>query len=232
MESLTSTYAPTEVALDIHIMCSRLDGKLGDERFQELLAQLPENFRSRIEQIGRIDIAQASLVSKILLQQGFEKYYNLDKSSLERITFSRYERPIYMDDNIDFNISHSYDLVTCAISPGIQIGIDIERIRPVNVQNFLKEFSGQELVNISQAEDQNTAFFSYWTKKEAILKAEGLGLGTPLNHITFNQSGDQAEIFSHLWYLYQVPVDDHYCCWLASERQLDKESLHVDFHHI
>ncbi|MEQ8470474.1 MAG: 4'-phosphopantetheinyl transferase superfamily protein [Marinoscillum sp.] len=216
----------------INILCSKNPYQIGDQRFYKLLNELPEEIRSKIEHTKSIEKAQASLISKLLLREGFDKYYQPDHLSLDHVTFTRYDRPVYDDRTVDFNISHSYDLVACAISPGFQIGLDLEKIRPVNVGHFLKEFSGQELVNIHNAEDQCSAFFSYWTKKEAILKAEGLGLNQSLSEISFNQAGNEAEIFSHHWYLYPIPIHKGYCCWLASSEPIDMDAVVIDYQNI
>lgn len=188
--------------------------------------------RSRIVNTKSIEKAQSSLISKLLLREGFEKYLRLDDSSLSNIEFTRYDRPYFINHSIDFNISHSHDLVVCAISPGNQVGVDLEKIRPVNIGHFLKEFSGQELMNIHNAEDQNTAFFSYWTKKEAILKAEGLGINQSLSEIKFNQSGTEAEIFSRHWFLYPIPIHKDYCCWLASSEPVDPDNVQIAYQNI
>ena len=81
----------------------------------------------------------------------------------------------------EFNISHSGQYAVIAISSK-PVGIDIENIS----DSFQYEevaarcFNGEELICLK---DQNTTFdfFRLWTRKEAILKATGEGLGDNLH---------------------------------------------------
>jgi 4'-phosphopantetheinyl transferase len=79
-----------------------------------------------------------------------------------------------------FNLAHSADLAVFAISSRREIGVDIEHIRadfPVEAvaQRFLPPEEWVALASLPP--DRRTeAFFSLWTRKEAYLKAIGVGL--------------------------------------------------------
>lgn len=83
-----------------------------------------------------------------------------------------------------FNTSHSADtlLLACASVP---VGCDVERIdpdfawRPVAERLFASEERGA-LAAMPDATGR-TAFFHCWARKEAFVKALGLGLGYPLD---------------------------------------------------
>lgn len=81
--------------------------------------------------------------------------------------------------SLEFNLSHSKDLIVCAIA--LQpVGIDVEFFREMTDCDPLikRYFSVQEqgLLDSLPFEARQRAFFDYWTGKEAILKALGLGL--------------------------------------------------------
>ncbi|WP_243525754.1 4'-phosphopantetheinyl transferase superfamily protein [Bacillus pseudomycoides] len=88
------------------------------------------------------------------------------------------ERP-----NIQFNISHSGQWVTCAVS-NQNVGIDIEEIKPVDYRALLNYFLSsyeKNLFNYVLEENQLKYFFCIWTAKESYVKAIGLGLQIPLH---------------------------------------------------
>ena len=82
-------------------------------------------------------------------------------------------------NEIEFNASHSGDLVALAFARETPVGIDVERRRkmhdPLGIAR--RFFSEAELAFVETAEDIAAAFFIVWTAKEAIVKASGKGIG-------------------------------------------------------
>jgi 4'-phosphopantetheinyl transferase len=80
---------------------------------------------------------------------------------------------------IEFNASHSGDLVVLAFARETPVGIDVERRRVLHDPLAIARrfFSERELAFISAAGDVAAAFFTVWTAKEAIVKASGKGIG-------------------------------------------------------
>ena len=86
---------------------------------------------------------------------------------------------------MQFNLSHSDDRVTYAISADRALGVDIERVRPLDDMETIARrfFSGgerQTLMSLNTG-DRLTAFYRCWTRKEAYLKGLGDGLARPLS---------------------------------------------------
>lgn len=79
---------------------------------------------------------------------------------------------------VHFNLSHAHELAAYAVA-SCPLGIDIEYIRPVPdaLDIAARTFSPQESAALRALPDQDRlqAFFLYWTRKEAYLKATGLG---------------------------------------------------------
>lgn len=81
-----------------------------------------------------------------------------------------------------FNLSHSEDLALIAMQPGATpIGVDVEVIRPVEDALALarRHYTANEQAAVAAAADdvaRQIAFLRVWTRKEACLKAVGLGL--------------------------------------------------------
>ena len=83
-----------------------------------------------------------------------------------------------------FNLSHSHGMAALAISTSFDLGVDIELIRPIEAEDLARRFfsaaENAALASLAE-EDRLEAFFTAWTRKEAYLKAIGLGLAAPLD---------------------------------------------------
>ena len=90
--------------------------------------------------------------------------------------------------DVHFNLTHSAGLVLCAISKGRAVGIDVENLtRPRPAWGLVERYcSPAEADDIQQHGDRwPERFLTYWTLKEAYLKARGLGISVPLADISF-----------------------------------------------
>lgn len=100
---------------------------------------------------------------------------------------------------IGFNLSHSENSAALAISNGFEVGIDIERVRPIEECVPLEVFSARELAQFAALPDikQREVFFENWARKEACLKALGTGFVLPPLHFEFDLSirGDTTPLF-------------------------------------
>lgn len=82
-----------------------------------------------------------------------------------------------------FNLSHTADLGALAIGWRCPIGVDIELMRPIEPDVAKISFSAaeQQVLASLPAQDWLQGFYRCWTRKEAVIKALGLGLAQPLD---------------------------------------------------
>ncbi len=88
-----------------------------------------------------------------------------------------------------FNISHTKNLIICAVTLEDDIGCDVENTgRNNNVlaiaERYFSSTEINELFALPEAQQRNR-FFDYWTLKESYIKAWGLGLAIPLADFSF-----------------------------------------------
>jgi 4'-phosphopantetheinyl transferase len=93
-------------------------------------------------------------------------------------------KPELDDHRLDFNLSHSGDFALVAITQGRKVGVDVERIRrgisfQAIARQFFSKFEVDELFALP-SEEWESGFFTCWTRKEAYIKGQGLGLSLPL----------------------------------------------------
>jgi 4'-phosphopantetheinyl transferase len=116
-------------------------------------------------------------------------YYTSSEPEKVKISVSDKGKPAILSNmyNIYFNISHSENLIVIAICKGKEIGVDIEIIRTDrNIASISKHyFNYNEKVNFENIEDSLKLLYFYylWTFKEALLKAQGVGLTASIKDI-------------------------------------------------
>jgi len=194
--------------------------KLAERRFNNYLQNLPAHFREHVLSFKHWKDAQASLLGKLLIIKALDDFEC--GISCREVYFNDYGRPC-LDHTLDFNISHSNDFVVCAVSEEGKVGIDIEKIRPMEAERFQKYFSRDEIREIASAEDKDEQFFRYWTLKEAVLKAEGIGIRVSLKSILIH--GDRAVFQGKAWNLRELRPHRDYMMHLASSGKVGDVSI-------
>jgi 4'-phosphopantetheinyl transferase len=86
---------------------------------------------------------------------------------------------------LHFNLSHSGEMALAAFALSDPVGVDVERVRklPDAIEIAERYFAAgeREAIRRAPAERRSAVFAVIWTRKEAILKALGLGLHAPLD---------------------------------------------------
>lgn len=98
------------------------------------------------------------------------------------------------DAAIQFNVSNSHELALCALVLNRDLGVDLEYIhRLTDFDGLADRFFAVREVEVMRAlpeERRREAFFNCWTRKEAVLKAVGIGLSMPLNQVEVTLAPD------------------------------------------
>jgi 4'-phosphopantetheinyl transferase len=99
---------------------------------------------------------------------------------------------------IRFSVAHSAGLVTCAVAREREVGVDVEDLQrrppdPLVVTRYCSPREAADIHGVGQ-ESWPQRFLSYWTLKEAYLKARGLGISVPLSEIEFALNGAEPRI--------------------------------------
>ncbi|MGC4019657.1 MAG: 4'-phosphopantetheinyl transferase superfamily protein [Muricomes sp.] len=124
----------------------------------------------------RMRSASGKILARILLAE----YLKCPIGDI-RIKKGKYGKPIVDSacgqDILQYNVSHSGDMVALAFTKVRAVGIDIEEQKSIPEYRELAEnfFTLEESSRIMK-EKNIDLFFQYWTAKEAYVKALGLGL--------------------------------------------------------
>lgn len=157
------------------------------------------------------------LTGKLLLMNGLSRAGV--ENCLENLSYTPHGKPRLSQCRFTFNISHSGDLVVCAISDDVrEIGIDAELITSMNFSDFRDAFSMDEWTGIVMG--GTPKFFDYWTRKEAILKLTGCGIGVRLDTVDVTQLC--ATYLGVEFQLLPIGIDSNYSVHLATEIDLEQ----------
>lgn len=187
--TLTWSSPPAQVALqpdEVHIWRASLDRP--PYSLHALFDILSEEERERARRYGCPASRTRFVIGRGLLRTILARYRDTTPSEI-RFRVCPQGKPILDEPNpsLHFNVTHSHNLVLIAITQRGEVGIDVERIRPFANDLGLAErfFSQREcrLLRLMAPERRTEAFFHAWTRKEACLKALGVGLSFGLDRV-------------------------------------------------
>lgn len=198
----------------IFIFFTKFNKELPDFMWDYYFNLLPDDQRERNSRFVRWQDRYSHLFGRLLLIEGL-KLFEYEREELSNMFYNKFNRP-YLNESIDFNISHSGEYVLCAIGKGFRIGIDIEEIKDIDFYDFRAVMSDDQWGEIYQSANPHKTFFKYWTIKESVIKADSRGLSIPLLDIYVNNNAVCYD--DQKWYLNELNLNDDYCVCLACNK--------------
>jgi 4'-phosphopantetheinyl transferase len=130
------------------------------------------------------------IVCRAILRGILAQYMDIEPAQIE-FCYGRHGKPVlaaaFQNRELRFNVSHSHEIALFAFTRQREIGVDIERIRPLSDVKQIVEryFSYRErkMFRSLPTAQRFPTFFTWWTCKEAYLKALGEGLAYPLDQV-------------------------------------------------
>ncbi len=106
-------------------------------------------------------------------------------------------KPTVVGSDLEVSISHSGDRVGLAVTTGAPVGVDVEEVRAAEVDDLAGiAFSPDERAvfrAVPEAERRG-AFFTYWARKEAVLKATGKGMSLGMSKLTLTAHDEPPRV--------------------------------------
>jgi 4'-phosphopantetheinyl transferase len=185
--------------------------KLKDRDFENRMALLPGFMQDEIITYRFKKDQKSRLIARLMLrEQLMAAKQGALLSSWKRLENGK---PIISDWN-NFSISHSGSLVVYSDSK-MDVGIDIEQHDEIDFDALSDFFSSAEKQYILSSTDTKRRFFEIWVKKEAILKALGIGIVNGMKE--FNCMEESVTIKNDRWYFHKLEFGDNYTCFLCSK---------------
>ncbi|MFB3787162.1 MAG: 4'-phosphopantetheinyl transferase superfamily protein [bacterium] len=169
----------------VHVWRERLDRPEAEK--DRLYTLLSPDERERAARFRFARDRDSYIVARGRLRHILSGYLDWNPNQI-RFTYSPAGKPALDKDlepgGIQFNLAHSYRRVVYSITRNRRVGVDLEYRYARTAQTVVEGyFAPGEKVRYERLspEARETAFFVWWTRKEAFLKALGMGLSIPLD---------------------------------------------------
>jgi 4'-phosphopantetheinyl transferase len=165
----------------IHIWTIALDD---EPMLASLVDVLSGEERVRAARFRTTELRVRFVVAHGAMRTILSKYLGIPPHAI-RFETTESGKPYAPGAGLTFNLARSEGLALCAITVAGRIGVDVERVRPVEDEDALvhRYFAPAEMRQYEavRSQDRTAAFFSAWTRKEAFVKAIGSGLQRELD---------------------------------------------------
>lgn len=148
------------------------------EKYEKYFLLMSDEKQQRVERFRFDDGKKRTVFGEMLARRMICDRCNIRE---EKIVFKtgRNGKPYTKSADICFNISHSDELVLCAVND-TPVGADIEKIRDINSSVIKYTCNKDELDYVYESsiskEETLKRFFEIWTFKEACFKFKGTGI--------------------------------------------------------
>ncbi len=163
-----------------------IDLRLGRESLEQLADLLDESERTQAERFVTRELARKYIVSHGGARIVLGCYLGVGPEEV-RFVRNAHGKPaldLAHASELRFNLSHSGERCLVAVTESREIGVDIEAVRPIPdwPEIATRFFSPGEVAGLRSLPEAllGTAFFATWSRKEAYIKAVGLGFAIDL----------------------------------------------------
>ena len=181
------------------------------EWLYQAIERLPEWLQEKTLRLQRPADRFASVRGYQLLQCILR--YIGHSTDLSRLYCDEHQRP-QTPGEWDFNISHSATAVACAWQNRGKVGIDIEDVIPVDPEMYKRVFHPSEWRTLESEKDARQ-FFTLWTRKEALIKAQGRGMLLPLEQIAVLRNVIKLE--GNRYFVHPLNTEPPWCAHLVTD---------------
>lgn len=186
----------------------------------------PEEYRHwhEIRQPGR---QREYLLGRVLLRRLLAERLHCPAGSLA-FHIGEHGKPMLCNHHWQFNLSHSGDWLVLALCREGPLGVDIEmglRRRPILPLAERFYAPGEYLwLRTLPVQEQDSAFYRLWSRKEAVLKAHGAGIAAGLEKVCFlPEQGWRLEnlLDTRIYEVSDWPIGRGWLSLAAPTRQVD-----------
>jgi 4'-phosphopantetheinyl transferase len=218
---MVKTFKPQAAETSLHLYFCHCGVPFDEDSVKRCLALMPPAMQASILRYRFRRDQLATLLGKLLLLRALLIHYkDAGREKFNALQLSQFGKP-FIAGGPEFSITHSGEIVGLAVSRQGLVGLDVEKIRPVDIEEFHQFFP--EIAPQRGKVDPlalRELFFDYWTQKEAISKGIGEGLLMPLEQITVEEG--RARCRETTWFVKKVVSAAGYSCHIATDQPLSQ----------
>ncbi|MGC5328104.1 4'-phosphopantetheinyl transferase family protein [Brevibacillus sp. SYSU BS000544] len=219
----------------LEVYALQVPNEMSLQTFSKLLSYVSVDKQLRIKRFNTKKDAYRTLLADILIRLIISDKYELP---FQEITFmyNSHGKPfLSLDRGLSFNISHSGKWVVAIVGKRHLVGIDIEEIRPIEMEVARRFFAPEEYSDLKEKDERERLLFFYdlWTLKESYVKAIGRGLTIPLDSFViqrkdlFGQFVIRQKHSPHNFFFQQYDIDKEYKLSACATTDTFPESISI-----
>ncbi len=185
---------------------------ISEAEFREFFDAMSKERQESTLRLQNKQKQKTKIAADRLCRLAISDFCGIEKEQIE-FALTKRGKPFAVNCKACFNISHSGDFVVCAVSDR-EIGIDIEKIRPINPKVAERFACPDELDYIKSEEN---GFFEIWTLKEAYFKCIGTGLGADIKNVSFKIGKNGVVCSENGFECSFISIADGYVCSVCEQ---------------
>ena len=191
-----------------------IDKEWSNEIFKQKILLLPQILQQKILIYKDKKEQQLRICGKLMLQHLINDYDITQ--GLSDIKYNVFNKP-FLNEIFHFSIAHSENLVVCVAAEKKSVGIDVEKIKPIDVLLLKDFFTIEEWLSLQLKNYDLNYFYFLWTRKEAVLKVIGKGIFEELGNVDVLK--DEIMYEAQSYYVYDIPINNEYKVALACNKK-------------
>ena len=203
--------------------------------FDKCLGMVSECRRAKVESYRFRKDRNLALGAGLLLQIGLAARGIGEKDAA--YAFGPNGKPFLQErPEIRFNLSHSGTMAAAAFAD-CEVGCDIEEVTELEddvAAMFLRSGEFENVRSITDNDARRQLLFRYWTIKESVQKATGLGAALPMDSFEIVLENGLQPIVKSLasdrWHIVEVDICRSYKCAICTDGPVGKVDVsEIDF---
>lgn len=194
------------------------------EEIDVFFRTLTEELKLSISQYQNQKDRKARVLSKFLTAKLFHQFYPDYQLDWKRLKKDENSKPYLEGYHFNFSSAHSEDLCLVCASVNNKCGVDVEVLNPLDVSVYKDFLHSEEQDYLLKSQNSVDNFYNIWVKKEAVIKASGLGVSKELNEV--NTLPDCIQVNGQDFFTNEVFISELYKVFIASENPSVKISVY------
>jgi 4'-phosphopantetheinyl transferase len=210
--------------MQLKVLTVKLFGDERNEDFDQIFHQLPAPIQERIYKYKVPNERNLKIVGKGLLMKALKDWNIAPDTALANLKYTGTQQPYIKGLNVNLSISHSADLIVCAVAKDAKVGVDVEKIKPVKLSLMQAYIDPETWSDIINAPDPDSTFFHHWTIRESAIKASGLGL-EQIELSEIKSTEKTIELRNETFYYKMLPLSHAHASCLACSEEIGKVDM-------